>query len=135
MAMLHKIDHIAVAVRDIDTTAAFYRDVLGLRLVGIEEVADQKVKVAFFSIGETNIELVMPTSEDSSVAKFLDSKGEGLHHICYASDDIEADLANLKARGARLIDETPRLGAHGAKVAFVHPKSSRGVLTEISQKG
>lgn len=133
--MLHKIDHIAVAVRDIDTTAAFYRDVLGLRLVGIEEVADQKVKVAFFSIGETNIELVMPTSEDSSVAKFLDSKGEGLHHICYASDDIEADLANLKARGARLIDETPRLGAHGAKVAFVHPKSSRGVLTEISQKG
>jgi methylmalonyl-CoA/ethylmalonyl-CoA epimerase len=133
--MLQKIDHIGIAVKDIESTAGFYRDILGLPLVGIEEVAEQKVKVAFFSIGETNIELVMPTSEDSPVAKFLDSKGEGIHHICYASDDIEADLAHFKARGARLIDETPRPGAHGAKVAFVHPKSSRGVLTEISQKG
>lgn len=132
--MLKKIDHIGIAVKDIDTTAAFYRDVLGLSFVGIEEVAEQKVKVAFFSIGETNIELVMPTSEDSPVAKFLDSKGEGIHHLCYASDDIEADLAHLKDRGARLIDEIPRAGAHGAKVAFVHPKSSRGVLTELSQK-
>lgn len=132
--MLKKIDHIGIAVHDLDETAKFYRDVLGMELQGIDEVENQKVKVAFFKIGETNIELVMPTSEDSPVAKYLGKKGEGIHHICYATDDIEAEIENMKARGARMIDESPRLGAHGAKVAFIHPKSSNGVLTELSQK-
>jgi len=132
--MLKKIDHIGIAVHDLDETAKFYRDVLGMELQGIDEVKNQKVKVAFFKIGETNIELVMPTSEDSPVAKYLEKKGEGIHHICYATDDIEAEIQTMKAHGARMIDESPRLGAHGAKVAFIHPKSSKGVLTELSQK-
>ncbi|OPX18751.1 MAG: methylmalonyl-CoA epimerase [Desulfobacca sp. 4484_104] len=133
--MLKKVDHIGIAVHDLEETAKFYRDVLGMELQGVEEVATQKVKVAFFKIGETNIELVMPTSEDSPVAKYLQKKGEGIHHICYATDDIEKEIENVKAKGGRMIDETPRPGAHGARVAFIHPKSSKGVLTELSQKG
>ncbi len=132
--MLKKIDHIGIAVKDIEETAKFYRDLLGMKFLGVEEVADQKVKVAFFEIGETHIELVCPTSPESAVAKHLEKKGEGIHHICYATDDIEAELARLKEQGARLVDEKPRLGAHGAKIAFIHPKSSKGVLTELSQK-
>ena len=133
--MLKKIDHIGIAVKDIDETAKFYKEMLGMEFHGIEEVADQKVKVAFFAIGETHIELVCPTSPDSAVAKHLEKKGEGIHHICYATDDIEAELARLKEQGARLVDEQPRIGAHGAKIAFIHPKTSKGVLTELSQKG
>ena len=132
--MLKKIDHTGIAVHDIEETAKFYRDLLGMELQGVEEVENQKVKVAFFKIGETNIELVMPTSEDSPVAKYLEKKGEGIHHICYATDNIEKAIEHMKAQGARLIDETPRPGAHGARVAFIHPKSSKGVLTELSQK-
>ncbi len=132
--MLEKIDHIGIAVKDLEETGKFYRELLGMEYLGTEEVESQKVKVAFFKIGETHIELVMPTSEDSPVAKFLASKGEGIHHICYATDDIEGDLAALKAKGARLINETPRPGAHGARVAFIHPRTSKGVLTELSQK-
>ena len=132
--MLKKIDHIGIAVKDIEETAKFYRDMLGMKFLGIEEVADQKVKVAFFEIGETHIELVCPTSPESAVAKHLEKKGEGIHHICYATDDIEAELAKLKEQGARLVDEKPRVGAHGAKIAFIHPKTSKGVLTELSQK-
>jgi len=132
--MLKKIDHIGIAVKDIDATAKFYKEMLGLEFLGIEEVADQKVKVAFFEIGETHIELVCPTSSESAVAKHLEKKGEGIHHICYATDDIVAELARLKEQGARLVDEKPRLGAHGAKIAFIHPKTSKGVLTELSQK-
>ncbi len=133
--MLQKIDHIGIAVKDIDETAKFYRDMMGMKFLGIEEVADQKVKVAFFEIGETHIELVCPTSPESAVAKHLEKKGEGIHHICYATDDIEAELKRLKDEGARLVDEVPRTGAHGAKIAFIHPKTSKGVLTELSQKG
>jgi len=132
--MLKKIDHIGIAVKDIDETAKFYRDMMGMKFLGIEEVADQKVKVAFFEIGETHIELVCPTSPESAVAKHLEKKGEGIHHICYATDDIVAELKRLKDEGARLVDETPRSGAHGAKIAFIHPKTSKGVLTELSQK-
>ncbi len=132
--MLKKIDHIGIAVKDIEETAAFYRDLLGMKFLGVEEVADQKVKVAFFEIGETHIELVCPTSPESAVAKHLEKKGEGIHHICYATDDIEAELARLKEQGARLVDEQPRIGAHGARIAFIHPKTSKGVLTELSQK-
>ncbi len=133
--MLKKIDHIGIAVRDIDETAKFYKEMLGLEFHGIEEVADQKVKVAFFAIGGTHIELVCPTSPDSAVARHLEKKGEGIHHICYATDDIEGELARLKKQGARLIDEQPRIGAHGARIAFIHPQTSKGVLTELSQKG
>jgi methylmalonyl-CoA/ethylmalonyl-CoA epimerase len=132
--MLKKIDHIGIAVKDIDETAKFYRDMMGMKFLGIEEVADQKVKVAFFEIGETHIELVCPTSPESAVAKHLEKKGEGIHHICYATDDIVAELQRLKDEGARLVDEVPRTGAHGAKIAFIHPKTSKGVLTELSQK-
>ena len=132
--MLKKIDHIGIAVKDIDESAKFYRDMLGMEFIGIEEVADQKVKVAFFQIGETHIELVCPTSDDSAVAKHIEKKGEGIHHICYATDDIVADLKDLKEKGARLVDQEPRIGAHGAKIAFIHPKTSKGVLTELSQK-
>ncbi|MBN2333349.1 MAG: methylmalonyl-CoA epimerase [Deltaproteobacteria bacterium] len=132
--MLEKIDHIGIAVHDIEESSRFYRDMLGLEAHGVEEVPSQKVKVAFFKIGETNIELVMPTSEDSPVAKFLATKGEGIHHVCYASSNIEEDVQSLMEKGTRMIDESPRPGAHGARVAFIHPKSSRGVLTEISQK-
>jgi len=133
--MLKKIDHIGIAVKDIEETAKFYRDMMGMKFLGIEEVADQKVKVAFFEIGETHIELVCPTSPESAVAKHLEKKGEGIHHICYATDDIVAELKRLKDKGARLVDEEPRTGAHGAKIAFIHPKTSKGVLTELSQKG
>ncbi|HDS16491.1 MAG TPA: methylmalonyl-CoA epimerase [Proteobacteria bacterium] len=132
--MLQKIDHIGIAVKDLEETAKFYRDMLGLEFHGIEEVPEQKVRVAFFAIGETHIELVCPTSADSAVAKHLEKKGEGIHHICYATDDIVAELKGLKEKGAKLVDEEPRCGAHGAKIAFVHPKTSNGVLTELSQK-
>ena len=132
--MLQKIDHIGIAVKDIEETAEFYRDTMGMKFLGIEEVADQKVKVAFFEIGETHIELVCPTSPESAVAKHLEKKGEGIHHICYATDDIVAELKRLKDEGARLVDEVPRTGAHGARIAFIHPKTSKGVLTELSQK-
>ena len=132
--MLKKVDHIGIAVKDIDETSKFYRDMMGMKFLGIEEVVDQKVKVAFFEIGETHIELVCPTSPESAVAKHLEKKGEGIHHICYATDDIVAELQRLKDEGARLVDEVPRNGAHGAKIAFIHPKTSKGVLTELSQK-
>ncbi|MCK5681274.1 methylmalonyl-CoA epimerase [bacterium] len=132
--MLKKIDHIGIAVNDLEETSKFYRDMLGMEFCGIEEVVDQKVKVAFFEIGETHIELVCPTSPESAVAKHIERKGEGIHHICYATDDIVASLKELKDKGARLVDEVPRIGAHGAKIAFIHPKTSNGVLTELSQK-
>jgi methylmalonyl-CoA epimerase len=131
--MVKKIDHIAVAVRDIDEAARFYTHVLRLDLSGVEVVAEQKTKVGFLRIGETTIELVQPTSDDSPLVKFLETKGPGIHHICLEVDDIEGEVEELKKRGARMIDEEPRPGAHGARVAFVHPKSSGGVLIELNQ--
>jgi len=131
--MTNKINHIGIAVRSIDDSVPFYRDTLGMEFEGTEVVAEQKVKVAFLSVGESRIELLEPTAEDSPVAKFLEKNGEGTHHVAYEVEDIEAVLADLKGKGVRLIDETPRNGAHGTRIAFLHPKATGGVLTEICQ--
>jgi methylmalonyl-CoA/ethylmalonyl-CoA epimerase len=133
--MLTKINHIGIAVTSLDETIPFYRDNLGMAIAGIEEVAEQKVRVAMLRIGESMIELLEPTSEDSPVAKFIEKNGAGIHHIAYEVADIEAAIAKLLADGARMIDEKPRHGAHGSRIAFVHPKSSKGVLTELCQAG
>ena len=132
--MLTKINHIGIAVKSLETSIPFYRDQLGMSFEGTEEVTDQKVKVAFLVVGESRIELLEPTSDDSPIAKFLEKKGEGTHHIAYEVADIEAALTDLKEKGVRLIDETPRHGAHHSLIAFLHPKATGGVLTEICQK-
>jgi len=130
---VEKIDHIGIAVESIDKWIGFYRDVLGLKVVGSEEVAEQKVRVAFLTIGDSRIELLEPTSSDSPLAASLEKRGGGLHHISLRVDDIEEALAKHKRAGAKLIDEHPRIGAHGMKIAFIHPKSSGGVLLELCQ--
>jgi len=130
-----KINHIGIAVRSLEASIPFYRDTLGMAFEGSEEVAEQKVKVAFLAVGESRIELLEPTAEDSPVARFLEKNGEGIHHIAYQVDDIEQALAALKEQGVRLIDETPRGGAHGTRIAFLHPRASGGVLTELCQAG
>jgi len=131
--MLTKINHIGVAVTSIEEALPFYRDSLGMTLSGTEEVTSQLVKVAFLSIGESKIELLEPTSPESPVAKFLEKNGPGVHHVAYGVNDIEAAIARLTAEGTRMIDAVPRLGAHGARIAFIHPKSSGGVLTELCE--
>jgi len=133
--MLHKINHIGIAVQSIAATLPFYRDSLGMTCLGEEEVAEQQVKVAMLAIGESKIELLEPTSADSAVAKFLEKNGQGIHHIAYEVGDIEAAIAALLADGAKMIDAAPRAGAHGSRIAFVHPRSSHGVLTELCQAG
>ena len=133
--MLSKISHIGVAVVSLDEAIAFYRETLGMVFHGIEEVPEQKVRVAFLQVGESNIELLEPTAADSPVAKFLEKNGPGIHHIAYEVAHIESALAKLESAGARLIDTVPRCGAHGSRIAFVHPKSSFGVLTELCQPG
>ena len=129
--MLKKIHHIAVAVDNLDEAAKFYQDGLGLDLTGIEVVSAQKTKVGFFRIGGSNIELVQPAEPDSPLHKFLKTKGQGMHHLCFEVDDIEAEIKNLLENGATMIDQKPRPGAHNSRVAFVHPKSSSGVLIEL----
>ncbi len=126
-----KLEHIGIATRGIDEAVAFWRDALGLEVVETEEVAEQKVRVAMLPVGEPRIELLEPTSEDSPIAKFLAKRGPGIHHIAMRVDDIRATLARLKENGARLIDETPRIGAGGCLVAFIHPSSANGVLLEL----
>ena len=133
--MLTKINHIGIAVKSLEESIPFYRDQLSMPFAGIEEVAEQKVRVAMLQVGESKIELLEPTSEDSPVAKFIEKNGPGIHHLAYEVDDIEASIAKLMVNGARMIDEKPRNGAHGARIAFVHPKSSNGVLTELCQCG
>jgi methylmalonyl-CoA/ethylmalonyl-CoA epimerase len=129
--MLSKINHIGIAVQSIEEAIPFYRDSLGMIFKGTEEVPSQKVKVAFLAIGESKIELLEPTSPESPVAKFLEKNGPGVHHVAYSVPDIEEAIAQLIASGTRMIDTVPRVGAHGARIAFIHPKSSAGVLTEI----
>jgi methylmalonyl-CoA/ethylmalonyl-CoA epimerase len=133
--MLTKINHIGIAVKSLDDSLSFYRDNLGMEFMGIEEVAEQKVRVAMLQVGESKIELLEPTADDSPVAKFIEKNGPGIHHLAYEVNDIEAAIARLVADGARMIDEKPRNGAHGTRIAFVHPKSSNGVLTELCQCG
>src|SRR5262245_13345174 len=128
-----KIDHIGIATEHLDDGLALWRDILGLSLEETEEVAEQRVRVAMLPIGETRIELLEPTTSDSAVGKFLAKRGPGIHHIAVRVDDIKASLAELKSKGARLIDEMPRVGAGGCLVAFVHPNSTHGVLLELVQ--
>lgn len=128
-----KIDHLGIATRGIEEALRFWEDALGLENVHTETVDDQKVRVAMLPLGESRIELLEPTSDDSPISRFLDKRGGGLHHIAIRVDDIEAALARLKEKGMRLIDETPRIGAEGCRVAFVHPTSANGVLLELVQ--
>ena len=128
-----KIDHIGIATRGIQEAITFYRDVLGLEVTETEEVPDQKVRVAMLPVGESRIELLEATAADSPIARFLEKRGPGIHHIAVRVDDIHVALADLKQNGARLIDEQPRPGAGGCLVAFVHPSSTGGVLLELVQ--
>lgn len=125
--------HIGIAVANLDDALAFYRDALGLEVQAPEEVASQRVRAYFVPVGDTAIELLEATAEDSPIAKFVQRRGPGIHHITFRVDDLAAALALLKARGVRLIDERPRPGAHGSLVAFVHPASAHGVLVELVQ--
>ncbi|GAP07287.1 MAG TPA: methylmalonyl-CoA epimerase [Anaerolinea thermolimosa] len=130
MAEIKKIHHIAIAVADIDNALSFWRDALGLELHHTEDVPGQKSVVAFLPVGDSEVELVKPTDEDSGVAKFLAERGGGMHHLCFEVDDLAAKLTELKARGIRLINETP-VELPGRKMAFIHPKSTGGVLVEL----
>jgi methylmalonyl-CoA epimerase len=132
--MFVDMDHVGVAVRNLDEAVKVYRDVLGFKLEGIHALTERKVKVAFLSCGgETNIELLEPLSSDSTIAKFLETRGEGIHHFAVKVGDIEKVLEDLKQKGVALIDEKPKNGAEGKKIAFIHPKSTHGVLMELVQ--
>lgn len=129
-----KIDHIGVAVKSIDETLKFYQEMLGLELQGIEIVEEQKVKVAFLPIGDSKIELLQSTDSDGPIARYIDKKGEGIQHIAYRVPNIEEAIAEFMKKGIKMIDEKPRYGAGGAKIAFCHPKSTNGVLVELTER-
>ncbi len=129
-----KIEHIGIAVENLEEAISYYENILGLKCYTIEEVLDQKVKTAFFMVGETKIELLEATSEDSPVAKFIAKKGEGVHHIAFAVEELNALLPELEKKGIDLIDKQPRKGAEEMNIAFLHPKSTFGVLTELCEK-
>jgi methylmalonyl-CoA/ethylmalonyl-CoA epimerase len=129
--MTKRINHVAIVVDDIEAALGFWRDALGLELAQVEQVPEQQAAVAFLPLGESNVELVQPTSEASGMARFLAKRGPGLHHLCVEVDDLEQTLARLKTKGVRLIDETPHLGSGGKKLAFIHPESTHGVLLEL----
>ena len=131
--MIKGIDHIGIAVKSIDEAKKFWVEQLGLKLSHIEEVPEQKVRVAMLEAGETTIELLEPTSPDSPVAKFIEKRGEGLHHVTLKTDQLAERLQTLKAAGVNLIDEKPRIGAGGSKIAFLHPKGAHGVLVELCE--
>lgn len=133
--MESKIQHLGIAVGSIDQALEFWRDGLGLELKEVEVVEDQGVRVAMLPIGESRIELLEPTGDETPVGKFIAKRGAGIHHLCVEVDDVAAKLADLKAKGVRLIDEQPRIGAGGALVAFIHPASTGGVLIELTQRG
>ncbi len=128
------IEHIAIAVKNMEESIKYYQEVLGLECYAIEEVADQKVKTAFFQVGQTKIELLEATSPDSTVAKFIEKRGEGIHHLAFAVENLEEALRDVKEKGVQLIDQKPRKGAEGLNIAFLHPKSTQGVLTEFCEK-
>jgi len=129
-----KLDHIAIAVKSIEERLKIWQDILGFKLEVIEDVLNQKVKVAVLDLGETKVELLEPLEENSPISKFIEKKGEGLHHLCFLVVDIEKALAGIKSHNVRLIDEIPRIGASGKKIAFVHPKDMGGVLIELCQE-
>ncbi len=128
------IEHIGIAVNSLDEAIPYYEKTLGLKCYAVEEVADQKVKTAFFMVGETKIELLESTDPEGPIGKFLEKKGAGVHHIAFAVDDVNQSLSELDEKGVRLIDKTPRKGAEGLNIGFLHPKSTMGVLTEICAK-
>lgn len=128
------VDHIGIATSSIDGSVNFYTQMLGLELVGTEEVTEQKVRTAFLPVGESELEILESTAPDGAIAKHISKNGEGIQHIALRVDDIEAALEELKSKGVRLIDETPRRGAGGAKIAFIHPKATGGVLLELCQR-
>jgi len=130
--MLKKIDHIGIAVCSLEKSLPVFQG-LGLEFLGTEEIPSQKVKVAFFQVGDIRIELLEPTSTESPIAKFLEKRGEGLHHIAYESSDIEEDMRRFQASGFEFLDKEPRAGAHESRVSFLHPKSTNSVLTEICE--
>lgn len=132
--MISKVDHIGIAVKSIDEALKLYEDILGLKLVETEVVEEQKVKVAFLPVGDSEVELLESTTTDGPVAKFIEAKGEGIQHIAFRVENIEQALADLKAKGVRLIDEKPRRGAGGAKIAFLHPKGTNGTLIELCER-
>ena len=128
------IEHLGIAVKSLEEAIPYYENILGLKCYSIEEVADQKVKTAFFKVGQTKIELLEPTSEDSTIAKFIEKRGEGIHHMAFAIEDGVANaLAEVEAKGVRLIDKAPREGAEGLNIACLHPKSTCSVLTELCE--
>jgi len=132
--MTSKIDHIGIAVANLDEAIKLYTEVLGLKVHGTETVEEQKVKVAFLPIGDTEVELLESTDPEGPIAKFIEAKGQGIQHIAFRVSNIEEALAAMKAKGMRLIDEKPRYGAGGAKIAFLHPKSTHGVLIELCER-
>ena len=133
MELTH-IEHIGIAVKNLDAAIKYYEEVLGLKCYAVEEVKEQKVKTAFFKLGQTKIELLESTSDDSSVAKFIEKRGEGLHHLAFAVNNVDKSLQEAKSKGIKLIDNSPRKGAEGLNIAFLHPKSTFGVLTEFCSK-
>lgn len=132
--MVNKIDHIGIAVKNLEEALNFYENILGLKSAGFEIVEEQKVKVAFLPIGDTEVELLESTEEDGPIARYIAKNGEGVQHIAYRVDDIEKAIEDMKEKGVRMIDEKPRYGAGGAKIAFCHPKSTHGVLIELCQR-
>jgi methylmalonyl-CoA/ethylmalonyl-CoA epimerase len=129
------IEHLGIAVKSIEAQLPYYEEVLGLKCYNIEVVADQKVKTAFFKIGQTKIELLEPVDEDSTIAKFIEKRGEGIHHIAFAVPSVQAALDEAGSKGVQLIDKVPRRGAEGLSIAFLHPKSTGSVLTELCMPG
>lgn len=133
-SVVNKVDHIGIAVSNLEESIKFYEEILGLKLHGTETVEEQKVKVAFLPVGDTEVELLEATAPDSPIAKFIEAKGQGVQHIAFRVDNIEAALDEMRAKGIRLIDEKPRYGAGGARIAFLHPKSTNGVLIELCER-
>ncbi|BDQ01753.1 methylmalonyl-CoA epimerase [Ignavibacterium sp.] len=133
MSITH-IEHIGIAVKNLHEAIKFYEEVLGLKCYAVEEVADQKVKTAFFMVGQTKIELLETTSPDGPIGRFIENKGEGIHHIAFAVTGLKEKLEEVKSKGVRLVDEQPRKGAEGLNIAFLHPRSTFGVLTEFCEK-
>lgn len=131
---LSHIEHIGIAVKNLDESIKFYEEILGLKCYAIEEVADQKVKTAFFQIGQTKIELLESTEAEGPIGKFIEKRGEGIHHIAFAVKGLQSKLNELKEKGIKLIDEKHRKGAEGLNIAFIHPKATYGVLTELCEK-
>jgi methylmalonyl-CoA/ethylmalonyl-CoA epimerase len=130
---IKKIEHIGIAVKNLEDSIKFYEEILGLKCYSVEEIKDQNVKTAFFMVGQTKIELLESTKENSAIAKFIDKKGEGIHHIAFEIDDLSGGLKEIEKKGISLIDKNPRRGAEGLNIAFLHPASSGGVLVELCQ--